>query len=233
MALLRAYFDESYGPDGTFASRGTSSPNQGRTPSTKRGDARCLSTTAFRISACPCAHGAVCRIVESAKDRGPKARDLGHSQYALHGVAVTVDPGDGTAKDHSSSRAMKGTPYAFCAWNCILMIAIWSQENRGGNHSISYIFESGDAHHEEANALMNFGFDLEHNRQDCMYGGHGFLPRSGPRRAKRQTCLRGNGLPIPEGASAANTRGTREDRSRSSRGRRGAQHGACGRKLLG
>jgi hypothetical protein len=44
-------------------------------------------------------------------------------------------------------------------------------------NQISYIFESGDSHQPEANAMMNFAFNHAHIRDFCMYAGHGFFPK--------------------------------------------------------
>jgi hypothetical protein len=181
VALLRAYFDESYGPDGHICVAGyvfTKSRADAFDKEWRREVLERYCLPYFRMSAC--AHGTepFDGLLKAQRiDALKRAISVIH-KYALHGVAVTVDPTiwSRVTTTHPVGR-LKGTPYAFCAWNCILMIAIWAQENRGGNHSISYIFESGDAHQKEANALMHFGFGLEHNSKYCMYGGHGFLPK--------------------------------------------------------
>ena len=54
------------------------------------------------------------------------------------------------------------------------MVADWARNRRSGTHAISYIFESGDTHQKEANAIMDYAFRHEHVR---MYRGHAFFPK--------------------------------------------------------
>jgi hypothetical protein len=100
-------------------------------------------------------------------------------KHALHGVAATVDPADlAKVKTGHPAGRFSATPYEFCVWHCVTMVAMWAREKRPGvTHSISYIFESGDAHQSEANAMMNFAARTPIFREFSMYGGHAFLPK--------------------------------------------------------
>lgn len=181
MAILQSFFDESYGPDGLVCVAGyvfTKSKAQALDKAWRR----MLSDWElpyFRMSAC--AHGnepfdTLCKTDRIEVEKA--AISLIH-KHALHGVAATVDPVDlaALASSHKAG-SFKATPYEFCAWHCMSMVAMWAREKRPGvTHSISYVFESGDAHQAEANAMMNFAAKTPSYREFAMYGGHAFLPK--------------------------------------------------------
>lgn len=181
VALLEAYFDESYGPGGLVCVAGyvfTKSRAQALDKSWRKmlGD---WGLPYFRMSSC--AHGNEPFDTFSAGERiavEMEAIALIH-MHALHGVAATVDPAElaKVATGHPAGR-LKATPYEFCVWHCVTMVAMWAREKRtGGSHSISYIFEAGDAHQGEANAMMNFAVSQPIYREFLMYGGHAFVPK--------------------------------------------------------
>lgn len=181
MALLQSFFDESYGPEGVVCVAGyvfTKSRAQALDKSWRKmlDD---WGLPHFRMSAC--AHGNEPFDTLSKEDHvkvEKEAIGLIH-KYALHGVSATVDPTDlAKVKTGHPAGRFSATPYEFCVWHCVVMVAMWAREKRPGvTHSISYVFESGDAHQSEANAMMKFASTYPNFRDFSMYGGHAFLPK--------------------------------------------------------
>jgi hypothetical protein len=181
VALLQSFFDESYGPDGLVCVAGYVF-TKSRAQALDKAWRKMLDDWElpyFRMSAC--AHGnepfdTLCKDDRIKVEK--EAIALVH-RHALHGVAATVDPVDlaNVAKGHQVG-SFSTTPYEFCAWNCIGLIAGWARAKRPGvTHSISYVFESGDAHQREANAMMDHVSKDPDKREFCMYAGHAFFPK--------------------------------------------------------
>lgn len=95
MALIQAYFDESYGPDGHVCVAGyvfTKSRAIAFDRAWRRDILEHYCLPHFRMSAC--AHGSdpfKGLLRDQRIDAATRAISIIH-KYALHGVAVTVDP---------------------------------------------------------------------------------------------------------------------------------------------
>ena len=182
VALLQCYFDESYGrPDGVVCVAGYVFTKSGAQALDKawRKMLADWNLPYFRMSAC--AHGnepfdTICKDDRIKVEK--EAIALVH-RHALHGVAATVDPvALARVAEGDNPGRFSTSPYEFCAWNCIILIAEWARAKRSGvTHSISYIFESGDAHQREANAMMHYVSQDQDARDFCMYAGHAFFPK--------------------------------------------------------
>lgn len=182
VALLQTYFDESHGPDGRMCVAGYAFTKSRAITFDRLWRRKVLGKYAlpyFRMSSCAHGNDPFDKLNKDERLEAEKQAIAIIHETALRGVAATVDPDvwQYVTRNHPVAR-MTGTPYEFCTWICILMISIWAREERtGGAHSISYIFESGDANQSKANSMMNFAFKHKHVRDYTMYGGHAFFPK--------------------------------------------------------
>lgn len=180
MAVFQAYFDESYGPHGLVCVAGyifTKSKAQ-VFDRAWRAMLRRYCLPYFRMSSC--AHGSDPFAGLTKEQRVAALREaisIIHAS-AVHGVAATVDPKAlaSMATDHLAGR-FKTTPYELCVFNAVVMVAAWARDHRPGENRISYIFEAGDSHEAQANAMLTVGFQRPQMREYCMYRGHAFFPK--------------------------------------------------------
>lgn len=182
MAILEAYFDESYGSGGPLCVAGYvfNKTNARSLDKEWRGMLRRWKLPYFRMSAC--AHYAppfkdVLRkdqCVEVEKEAIALIR-----RHALCGVAATVDE---EVFERVTKRGLiahlSANPYEFCAWTCALMVRNWAEDSfKGGPSSITYFFEAGHQHQNQANVMMDKIAKDERARALSMYAGHAFVEK--------------------------------------------------------
>ena len=118
MALLQAYFDESYGPDGVVCVAGyvfTKSSARKLDKAWRREVLGHYCLPHFRMSACAHGNDPFAGLLKDQRtDAVKRAISIIH-RTALHGVAVTVDPkvwADVT-RNHPVAPLVSGSPYEF------------------------------------------------------------------------------------------------------------------------
>jgi hypothetical protein len=188
VALIEAYFDESYGRGGVLCVGGYAFTGRERREF-ERAWANMLrrwELPYFRMSAC--AHHQRpfdCLTKQACVEVEKQAIDI-IKRYASCGFAVTVDPAD--FDRIAKGQGLKGEPYEFLAWLAILVVRNWLEDS-GQVGSIAYFFEAGHARQRSANALMNRMFADARLREVTMYRAHGFVAKEDCRAAQAADLL--------------------------------------------
>lgn len=179
MALLQAYFDESYGGGGPMCVAGYvfTKSNLNVFDRQWRRLLKRYGLPFFRMSVC--AQGAKPFKKLSMEQRiAVETAAIGLiRKYAACGFAVTVDPQvfERVTKTGMVAR-LAANPYEFCVWLCVLMVRNWAEDHRGSS-AISYVFETGHQHQSIANAMMNGIFREPRLREVCMCRSHLFMEK--------------------------------------------------------
>lgn len=155
LVVIETYFDESYGPGGTFCVAGYAfaKSDVGRFNVSWREMLVRYELPFFRMSAC--AHGRA-PFDGLTKDQCIAAEieaiDL-IKDYALCGFAVTVNPEDYDRVVKNGKRHLAPSPYELCVWWIALQASIWATE--AGADRIAFLFEAGDQNAGRALALLS------------------------------------------------------------------------------
>jgi hypothetical protein len=181
VALIQAYFDESYGEGGVFCVAGYVFTNL----KCKAFDAawrRMLTRYRlpyFRMSSCAHKNGAFANL--SREDCAAVERQaialIG--KYASCGFAITVDPAD--FERVTGQPGVDKTPYEFCVSMCLTAVSVWAEEAGRACPSISYFFEAGHQRQGETGRAMEKVFRDPFLRERYGYMSHTFVDKKAAR----------------------------------------------------
>jgi len=189
VALIQAYFDESYGDGGVFCVAGYAFARM----KCRQFDAAWAAMLAkwklpyFRMSSCAHNRGVFEHLSRDECIAVEKEAIALIKRYAACGFAVTVDPVD-FAKVAGQPGVDK-TPYEFCVSICLVAVSVWADGPGRPPCSLSYFFEAGDAHQGETSAVMEKVFRDPHLRARYGYMSHTFVEKVNARPAQAADLL--------------------------------------------
>jgi hypothetical protein len=189
VALIQAYFDESYGEGGVFCVAGYAFARMKCRPF----DAAWRAMLAkyrlpfFRMSSCAHGNGVFKHLSSDECIAVEKEAIALIKRYAACGFAITVDPAD-FAKVVGQPGIEK-TPYEFCVTMCLVAVSVWADQPGRPPVSISYFFEAGHKHQGETQAVMDRVFRDPHLRDRYGYMSHTFVAKEDARPAQAADLL--------------------------------------------
>lgn len=125
----------------------------------------------FRMSAC--AHGTEPFHLLTKAQRVEVEKELIAiiRKHVSFGVAVTLEPQ--TFDEVMPNCAEVGSPYTFCAHNCLVAVKDWA-DRQSYLGKVAYFFESGHRSATEANKIMNRLVQIPGAAERHRYGSHTF-----------------------------------------------------------
>lgn len=189
VALIQAYFDESYGDGGVFCVAGYAFSRM----KCRQFDAAWRAMLMkyrlpyFRMSSCAHNRGAFAHLTPDECIAVEKEAITLIKRYVSCGFAVTVDPAD-FAKVAGQPGVDK-TPYEFCVSMLLTAVSVWVERPGHAPSEISYFFEAGTTKQGETSATMERVFRDPHLRERYGYMSHTFVSKENARPAQAADLL--------------------------------------------
>ena len=178
MAVIEAYFDESY-DDTLLCLAGYIFTKTNAKALEKKWRAllrRNKDLPYFRMSACAHGNYPFDRLTPPERDQVAREAIALIREHAAFGIAITVDEHEFNRRVPDVGKDVHGEAYEFAAWNCLMGVSNWL-EITGRKGRVGYFFEAGHKHQARAHRLMDYLFQASEHRDQYQYGGHGFVPK--------------------------------------------------------
>lgn len=178
VAVIQAYFDESYGPDGLLCVAGFVFTKAGVRGITREWGnmLRRYKLPYFRMSDCAHGNGVFKNVGVDTRDKIARHAIKMAAHYSAFGVAATLMEHEFNAKVPEGPHIGNARAYEFGVWNCLMGVRQYMKD-AGFKGRVAYFFEAGHKNQSAANHLMNQLFDSPTLKDDYRYNGHSFIPK--------------------------------------------------------